>query len=385
MKDIKKCGLWAIVLLGSLVTFSISMRSSADDTDIYLNQNGSPEDKPMLMFSLDYRSSLGNTVCSDDEYDEFGDPANDTACASLVRDGYLAETAIRDSGNYSSLEVFRALLKNLMEYDIGTGIKIKDSALFGLMMNHANSTNCDGPNEDDCSNGGYMVSKFRDLSIATDYTFFFDALENIPIPNLTWNQVRGGNNQCKDYGSNTGEHQYQGAELFFEFFRYLTGQKVHNGHTGYKDFGTDNVDNMDENNSFLAAPYSDAYPYYGDPGLPTCRLSPTWDASAEDAAGVNYISPLLDLNPSGCGAEIYTLNFMFQVSNQDEGSNCAILADRVNGGMDGIEGNPNNCNINSSGNAGTFGKVLEFFRDADLAVDTDSYGTVPDIPGDQGG
>ena len=232
----------------------------ADDTDIYLNNNAATTDKPMIMFSLDYRSSLGNTVCSDDE-----DTAADGSCGQLVEEGYLPDDAIRDSGSYSSLEIYRAVLKKVMDHEIEPGTAIKDAALFGFMMNHDNINNCD-PGDTDCSNGGFILSKFRDLSNTVNYDFFFDALESIPIPNLTWNQVSSGQNQCSAYGSNTGEHQYQGAELFFEFFRYLTGQGIYFGHQGYVDFGTSDDDNLNSSNDLMAAPVSASDS--------SCRVSP---------------------------------------------------------------------------------------------------------------
>ena len=217
----------------------------------------------MIMFSLDYRASLGNVVCSEGEVD--------TPCAQLVSEGYLLPNAIRDNGNYSSLEIYRAILKKVMDHDLGGGVTIADSAVFGLMMNHENINNCD---DDDlgCSNGGMILSKFRDLSdegvVGGNYEYFFNALDSIPIPNLTWNQVQSGHNQCNQFGSNTGEHQYQGAELFFEFFRYLTGQGVYFGHHGWDDFGTDDDENLDNPLGLLAAPnnQNDA----------SCRTAPVW-------------------------------------------------------------------------------------------------------------
>ena len=47
-------------------------------------------------------------------------------------------------------------------------------------------------------------------------------------------------------------HSYQGKELFFEFFRYLTGQSVFNAHNGYTDFGTKNTFNLDVDHPAIA-------------------------------------------------------------------------------------------------------------------------------------
>ncbi|MGI9318571.1 MAG: hypothetical protein ACR2QW_14675, partial [bacterium] len=270
----------SIIKTGVLIALLASAQSSADDTDIYLNQNAASTDKPMIMLSLDYRSSLGNTVCADNE-----DTAADGICGQLVAEGYLDTDAIRETGNYSSLEIFRAVLKKVMDHELEPGVTVADVALFGLMMNHENINNCD-PGDNNCSNGGFMLSGFRDLSIPANYVFFFDALDDVPIPNLTWNQVANGSNQCNAYGSNTGEHQYQGAELFFEFFRYLTGQGIYFGHAGFDDFGTDDDENMNNPLGLLAAPNSAS-------DL-TCRTSPVWDATIEDTNS-EYVSPLAAL------------------------------------------------------------------------------------------
>ena len=41
-------------------------------------------------------------------------------------------------------------------------------------------------------------------------------------------------------------HTMQGKELYFELFRYLTGQNIYNGHLGFTDFGdNDKTTNLD--------------------------------------------------------------------------------------------------------------------------------------------
>ena len=394
-----------MIVMGS----SVSMKTVlADDTDIYLNQNAASTDKPLIMFSLDYRSNLGNSVCPDSE-----DTAADGSCGQLVAEGYLDDDAITKNGNYSSLEVYRAVLKKVMDHELDTGITIAEAAIFGVMMNHDSENNCDGPSETDCSNGGFILSKFRDLSDGptggvpnnlkcdfdslttstaddnanpTEYDKFFCALDGVPIPQSTWNTTFGsGSDQCKDGNNkNTGEHKYQGAELFFEFFRYLTGQRVHNGHTGYIDFGTSDDENMDELGSLpaglLASPRNQNIDTSSSNLHDICLPSPIWDEEAEtgtaDSDGFDvYDSPLLSL--SACGGDIYTFNFMFQVSSADSGSDDAIESTDP-GGMIGI----GNLASNSR-----FEDVLEYLNDIDLGAEDEDgdpiFGTVPDIGGTQ--
>ena len=89
-------------------------------------------------------------------------------------------------------------------------------------------------------------------------------------------------------------HSYQGKELFFEFYRYLTGQGVYNGHVGFTDFASPTNTNLNVDGA--------AY---------------DWDASIENAAKTKYMTPISTL--ATC-AKVYTTNFMFQVSNQEADS-----------------------------------------------------------------
>ena len=85
----------------------------------------------------------------------------------------------------------------------------------GLMVNHDYQNNCEGggvsPNNR-CSNGGYMAlgfKKFDNTAAGTaNKEAFHTFLANMPTP------------------SGNLSHSYQGKELFFEFFRYLTGQGI---------------------------------------------------------------------------------------------------------------------------------------------------------------
>jgi type IV pilus assembly protein PilY1 len=398
---------WATATLLFLIALP---HSGADDTDIYINLSNADNDKPMIMFSLEYRASVNSAVCDDEEWVPGDDtPEDDTPCATLIREGYLHWPARRsfgnESGKYAPFEIYQALLKKVMEHPIGVEkdefgndviLLVKDVANFGFMLNHDDGPpSCDSPDATGCSNGGFILSKFRDLSCGADYAsrddctendykFFFDALNSIPIPQSKWEDLTDMSYQSSLCGvknaDHTEEHKYQGAELFFEFFRYLTGQDIHFGHVGYTDFGTDHGINMDSD--FLSVPH------HLD-GAPTCEASPMWDTDAEDPANPGqYLSPLKDLTGQ-CGADIYTFNFLFDVSQKEDGANCAILETRTNGGMDGLTGNPNNCGIDGAqGPAGLFGPIISWLHDADLGVslsapDPTQYGDVPRFFGQQ--
>lgn len=287
-------------LAAALLTLSAGV-GHADDTDIYVaNGTITPSGEPMVMFSLDYRSNLGSTACQG------------TQCASLIAEGYLPVQA-----SYTFFDVLRAVLKKVM--DPLEGVKV------GLMINHDNRNNCANQVQANCSNGGYIARGFKlfELGDANGAKAEFNAiLAALPVPqgNLS--------------------HSYQGKELFFEFYRYLTGQGVYNGHVGFTDFASPPNTNLNVDG-----------PAYD------------WDASIENAAKTTYMTPI---SPLATCAKVYTANFMFLVSSQEADSDTEIKKTVANGGM-GLTGNP------------TFPTVIEWLNDVDLA--DGAHGTVPNLEG----
>ena len=278
---------------------------SADDTDVYMNAGAGlpPGSEPMVMFSIDYRSNLGSTACQGNE------------CDTLIAEGYMAA-----SGPYTFFDVLRGALRKVL--DPLEGVKI------GLMLNHDHKQNCAGFNANRCSNGGYIAMGFQ-LMEAGDSNgakaAFHNILRSMPTPlgNLS--------------------HSYQGKELFFEFFRYLTGQGVYNSHNGWNDYGTNNQQNLDVDNSSMS-----------------------WDGSVETgpAIGPDYVSPMA---AAGACASVYSVNVMFQVSNQDDDSDPAIEATVASGG--------------TGSERSQFPDVIQYLNDADLG--DGNHGTIPDLEDQQ--
>lgn len=285
----------------------------ADDTDIYLNPRTDEVDAPLVMFSLDYRPNLGSAV---QDYTEFF-----AARLPLGKE----DPDLPQNRGWTFFDVIRLSLKVvLLEV---SGVRV------GLMLNHDNRNNCEGPenNRKGCSNGGYIARGFRRIEPDDSngaVAEFAEVLRTVPIPQ--------GNQS----------HAYQGAELFFELFRYLSGGGVYNGHNGYTDYASNTNVNLDKE----------------DP-----RVGPAWDARIETADGLRYNSPILDA--SNC-AKIFTVNLMFQVANQDADSNAAISQSLANGGMGFDPGNNN-----------TFTNVIARLNQTDLANGT--TGTAPEVDGFQ--
>ena len=275
--------------------------ANADDTDVYMNPGaGLPAGgEPMVMFSLDYRPNLGSTACGGSE------------CDTLIAEGYMPV-----KGSYEFFDVLKGALKKVM--DPLEGIRV------GLMLNHDHNNNCNGFGRTGCSNGGYIAMGFESF-VAGDSNGskakFHGILDAMPTPH--------GN----------VSHSYQGKELFFEFFRYLSGQGVYNAHNGWGDYSTNTSRNLD----------------FDNPGA-------DWDATIEKGPVIRpkYVSPI---DPLGACAKIYTVNVLFQVSNQESDSDSAIENTVASGGFGSAKSD--------------FPDVIQYLYDADIA--DGNYGTVPDL------
>jgi type IV pilus assembly protein PilY1 len=312
----------SITTMLSLLIITIGT-AHADDTDVYIRPKVDlpPGSEPMVMFSLDYRSNLGSIVCNQGE------------CQTLFEERYLLKDPSKEKITFFDL-LSAALWK---VFDPLEGVRV------GLMLNHRHLKEidpltahlepefqeelpCDGFGRTGCSNGGQIAMGFElfekdDRNKAKER--FLGILESIP----TFDEHDGPG------------HSYQGKELFFEFFRYLTGQEVHNAHNGYLDYGTDNVLNLDAEIPEIA-----------------------WDTGIETlpADAPRYVSPL---ETAGACSKVYTVNLMFQVSNQEDDSDDAIEKPVADGGF-GSEQK-------------FFENVIQYLNDADLA--NGAYGTAPSL------
>jgi len=298
----------ALMVILSLVTITAP---NADDTEIYTNNTAGVGGEPLVMFTLDLRSSvMGSTVC------------NGTECDTLIGEGYLA------SAPTTQIELLKAVLKKVMA-PLGN-MKI------GLLVSHDNNNNCAGPGDSGCSGGAYLLMGLKDITTsATDANKV--ALDTI------LNSIVGG-------GGSTS-HSYQGREMYFEFFRYLTGQAVYSAHLGFKDYGNNSASgNLDTEKP---------------------ALKRDMDPLVETDADSNYSTPGAYVTPidQDC-SKIFTINFMFGVTNGDDDADSAISETIANGGMD---------QLNISGNNKKLETLLSWLRATDLA--DGSYGSVPDKAG----
>ncbi len=297
---------------------------SAHDTDIYVNnKSGTTAADPLVMISIDTRPNTGSSSCTSST--SSSDPCNFLRVDSTYT--YPGTTTVvtfppylPSTGSISQFDLLKAVLKYVL--DRTQGIKV------GLMAAHDDGTNCTGFGANKCSNGGYILAGFQPLTARTGFNEKLDAL----APASTGSQ----------------SHPYQGREMFFELFRYLTGQGIYNGHNGWKDYATNNTTNMDD-------PSDGAY---------TRR----WDPAIE--SGTNYTSPL-----AGNCVKIYTVNIMFAVTNQDADSDNDIKAAKSSGGL-GV-----NTNTVYSMYTQGFAQIARWLYETDLGDGT--WGTVGNLSGTQ--
>jgi len=404
-------------LFATALLVFLAAPSQADDIDIYYYTGAEVEGaEPMVMFSLDWRPNLGATACKGTECDflkgedytytytytdsEGVEQSETRTGLSYVDANGVKQPYLPVQDSYVYFDLLRAVLRKVMEPLEGLRL--------GLMLNHDYINSCSGQVVAGCSNGGYIGLGFDSFQ-ADDANgakeTFHEFLSNMPVP------------------QGTASHKYQGKELFFEFFRYLTGQEILNGHVGFvdysgyeygadgsgaeeviftritKEFCESNIDNKGESGSYCTdASYdpdleevscgliikSKEAPYLvctvttievDDPEVDELNLDEdnpliAWDVDIEDETRANYISPL---SAGGKCTKIFTVNVMFQVAQQDSDSDAAIEAAIADGGF-GLEQKE-------------FPNVIEYLNDADLANGGENgltpYGTAADLDGIQ--
>ncbi len=279
-----------------------SVALKADDTEIYTNPGGGASGVPLVMFSLDYRSNLNSTynACTRIGSGTDADPYC-SAVQYFVDEGIdpVAE-GLSSTAKLTLFDALRLALKLVLQ-------EIHDVKI-GLMFSHKHEQNAEGPSHghnatgnNRKSNGGTILMGFQLL----------DPVDNTTRENFD-NKLRALKSLTP--ASSNADHSYQGREMFFEFFRYLTGGDVYNGHNGWTDFEQGN--SVDRNTNMRCSS--------ADPLLALA----CWDSSIE--IGQTTYKAALD-GVSDC-TRVYTVNLFFGQSNQTADSDNAIQASRNAGG-----------------------------------------------------
>ena len=266
--------------------------AGADDAEIYLG-DAPPGSEPFIMFSLEYRPNAGSTVCTDYE-----------KCRPIFeKSGFIPE----DETDVEFFELLRAALSVVVQEVEGVNV--------GIMLNNDDPRgDCAGEVKAGCSNGGYIALDFvplhgEDLELNRDLVGA--VLGTMPTP------------------KGVRSHMYQGRELFFEFYRYMKGLSVFNGHSGFTSYdgnsGEPSENIFEEYNADWSAenlPAGRNYPALVDKLAEHRGFAP--DPKAETPVGGTYRGPLLD---AGACSRIYTVNFIFQTLNHENDSDDQIKLD----------------------------------------------------------
>ena len=306
------------LLLSLGIILSMQANSIADDTDIYVNARPTAGAEPMIILTLDYRSNLGSNLCT-----EVSPKDINSACGVLLGEAYPSLNT--GAGRVTLFDGIRAVFRAL--FDELDGVKV------AFMINHDDSCSGrdadGGPSVTGCSNGAYFIKGLQSFDSTDSNGAKADmlaALDAIPVP--------GGRLS----------HPYQGKEMYFEIFRYLTGQAWHNAHLGWEDYASNDTDNLDTDFPLLA-----------------------WDIGIE--SGSTYITPFVNTAAFAC-SQAYAVNIMFQVTNQDGDADDQLKASIASGGMA------------VGGNNPSFNDVVSNMFSTDLAP-SPSNGFWPEIVGNQ--
>lgn len=299
-----------ILSLATMVLLATGAPLHAEDIDIYINPTAAPSgDTPVVIFTLDYRSNLGSTACGSG------------SCSFLTSKTYLDAGGVARpyltlvSGSSTYFDLLRGSLKYTLQ-QVGAQVRIG----FALNHNQGTGASCAGAAAATCTNGGYVLLGATALDTQTKRDALYAKLDALPTP------------------QGSLAHPYQGKELFFELFRYFSGQGWYNMQNGWTDFGTNTSYNVDNLNDYSPA---------------NANTPLKWDTSI--VSGANYIAP----TTSSC-TKIYTVNILFQVSQQEGDSDTAIKA--AAGGMTGI---------NLQGANNSFPTVVRWMYDNDMQTTVD--------------
>jgi type IV pilus assembly protein PilY1 len=400
----------------ALLTFAVAAWTlaggsiHADDTDLYLDTTPSGQSPPLVMFSIDYRpNNLSSTVCQDL-----------AVCEDLlIQPGYMP---VQDE--YTFFDLIRGAMNAVLD-QVG-GIRI--GLMLNHAQGTGNSCTGPQPPGTQCTNGGYIAMGFRGIPGPQDDGFvsctpFKGSGANLTLAQALESDTFAACDDGRAYflrkmwnlplnavdGTGSISHSYQGKELFLELYRYLRGGPILNGHNGWESYDRSNpfysetdgspVDYLNEYGEPL--PPGPAHPndwnldedprhadYEFATGInvldgteeyildsdgfgqvvegPDARIA--WDDTpapesnaVEDAAGINYISPLVEEDVC---TKLYSVNLMFQVSNQEDDSDQVLVDDGI------IPPRKKGRGAATS----TFPDVISYMNDNDLA---------PGVAGDQ--
>jgi len=398
------------VFRSGLVAILVASPVWADDTDIYLNNSAELSGIPKVMLSLEVRANQGAAECTIgkdcvthmgilygnmDLYDAKGELGSDgfmdkdqewfDDTSKTIQEQFWPGTDV------FFLDVLRTVLYTVL---VKVQEKINNSPDIagievGLMAMHdqaagGTGNKCkkgSGPDlvPFDCSTGAYVLQGFVDITNDANLAQLMLKLGSIPSAS-----VKVDNHWGKGVA-----HPYQASALYFEFFRYLTGQAVYNGFLGFEDYGSGESDGNlyhDENSTPTNDILIDLHD--GDGLQPLLAPDPnimdvtTAQLTSNSVGNAKYISPL-DVDDECSG--VYMINTFFNVdAGGDDGLTTAVGKDEDQGGLE--------LNLSAVGElpgaaspvnttAEKSGAIMRTLLDSDLG--STAYPGMPDIAGKQ--
>ncbi|MFN2301845.1 MAG: pilus assembly protein [Gammaproteobacteria bacterium] len=300
----------------------------AEDIEIYINPQPPLGAEPLVMFTLDYRPSLGSGVAN---YSAF----------FLEQLGADDADVLAIGNNWTYFDLLRQSMRVVLQNVSGVQV--------GLMLNHRScgGSGCAGPTNvaPNKGSGGYVAMGFRSMQPGDSNgakAEFARILRSLYVPS-------GGSS-----------HFHQGEELFFELFRYLTGGEVYSGRNGYLSYpGAPDY----KNNLNLDDAAQGLRDVMWDESI--MEFSHNVTSGGKTYPIYRYNSPLADA--THC-TRVFTINFQMNVVNHSDHANAAIAQSRQNGGL-GVTA------------PGSFADMVRYMYDADLGDGT--YGDQPEVMGKQ--
>jgi len=178
-----------------------------------------------------------------------------------------------------------------------------------------------------CSHGAYVLQGFTDISVPGQLQRLLLKLAALPDPGIRapWMQLAWGG------------HDYRIRDIYFELFRYLSGQQVFNGFLGASDYGSRASGNLYHartgpitNDVLLTLPDGTGNQPLLAPATDIMAAS-SLDLANNQVAGARYASPLA---PQEECPRLYLVNTLAgEVSASHEDTSAAIAAPAAAGGL----------------------------------------------------
>tara|TARA_R110001592_G_scaffold215025_2_gene468337 strand:+ start:116280 stop:119816 length:3537 start_codon:yes stop_codon:yes gene_type:complete len=360
-----------IVLTAALYCVLAGLLASqlwADDIDIYRDTGGLENGPARIMFALDLRTEGAEVICPDaasiacrdilgeelyvtlDLFglrdggnglripDRSGDGVPDVLQASPMDSAVSLAEAYWSSSTVDRYEVVRAALRVVLDRQ-GTALRntpARRRVEVGLMATHADDCAGAGPQyapdfgvdpPRGCSQGAYVLRGFTDIADRRELEGFLVALAALPDPGR----------RSPWMAAPWSGHPYKIRDVYFELFRYLSGQAVFNGFLGTRDYASRSSGNLYHanegavtNDVVVALPDGTADEPLLSPAT-DILVSSSFDLAKNDIAAARYASPV-GLRESCPRVRMVNLQFA-QVDTSHRDTHEAIAAPLAAGGL----------------------------------------------------